>query len=124
MVVSPNGIVQHVSTKSDSPTFSRRRPPAFNSLRLGRRSAPLCPRLRLFSVLRQRKQAMLWENERLNLMPTPRATFPVAEGIGIFVGIVAWDLLSNGHMDIAKAALVAVPSSLVWFGIRCWKTRN
>ena len=78
----------------------------------------------MFSVLRQRKQAMLWENERLNLMPTPRATFPVAEGIGIFVGIVAWDLLSNGHMDIAKAALVAVPSSLVWFGIRCWKTRN
>ena len=34
---------------------------------------------------------MLWENERLNLMPTPRTTFPVAEGVGIFVGIVAWD---------------------------------
>jgi len=67
---------------------------------------------------------MLWENERLNLMPTPRTTFPVAEGIGIFVGIVAWDLLSDGHPDIAKAALVAVPCSLVWFGIRCWRARN
>ena len=67
---------------------------------------------------------MLWENERLNLMPTPRTTFPVAEGVGIFVGIVAWDLLSDGHPNIAKAALIAVPCSLVWFGIRYWRARG
>ena len=67
---------------------------------------------------------MQWQNERLSLMPGPRVTFPIAEGVGIFVGIVAWDLLSNGHMDIAKAALISVPCSLVWFGIRYWKARN
>jgi len=67
---------------------------------------------------------MLWENERLNLMPTPRTTFPVAEGVGIFVGIVAWDLLSDGHPDLAKAAMIAVPCSLIWFGIRCWRARG
>ena len=69
---------------------------------------------------------MLWEHERLSSMSAPRTTFPIAEGIGIFVGIVAWDLLSDGHMDIAKAALIAAPCSLIWFGIRHWreKTRN
>lgn len=67
---------------------------------------------------------MLWENERLNLMPTPRTTFPIAEGVGIFVGIVAWDLLSDGHPNLAKAALIAVPCSLLWFAIRYWKARN
>jgi hypothetical protein len=67
---------------------------------------------------------MLWENERLNLMPNPRTTFPVAEGIGIFVGIVAWDLLSDGHPDLGKAALIAIPCSLVWYGIRYWRERN
>ena len=32
-------------------------------------------------------------------MRTPRATFPVAEGIGVFVGIIAWDLFNDGHLE-------------------------
>jgi hypothetical protein len=46
--------------------------------------------------------------------------FPVAEGIGIFVGIVAWDLLAEGRMEIFKALVVTIPCSLVWYGARCW----
>jgi hypothetical protein len=67
---------------------------------------------------------MRWENERLILMRTPRTTYPVAEGVGIFVGIVAWDLLSDGQMDVAKAAFIAIPCSLVWFGIRLWRAKG
>jgi len=67
---------------------------------------------------------MRWENERLILMRTPRTTYPVAEGVGIFVGIVAWDLLSDGQMDVAKAAFIAIPCSLVWFGIRWWREKS
>lgn len=54
-------------------------------------------------------------------MPAPHTTFPTAEGIGIFVGVVAWDLLAEGHPHIIKALLIAVPCSLVWFALRCWK---
>ena len=48
-------------------------------------------------------------------------TFPVAEGLGIFVGIIAWDLLTDGRVDIAKALLIAAPCTLAWFGVRAWK---
>lgn len=51
-------------------------------------------------------------------------SFPVAEGIGIFVGIVAWDLLAEGRMEIVKALIVAAPCSLVWYGARCWLERS
>jgi hypothetical protein len=37
-------------------------------------------------------------------LPQP---FPVAEGIGIFIGIVAWDVLSAGEMELLKASLIA-----------------
>ena len=47
-------------------------------------------------------------------------TFPIAEGIGIFVGIVAWDLLAEGRMEIIKAFVIAVPCSLAWYGVLCW----
>ena len=56
-------------------------------------------------------------------MAKHQITFPVAEGLGIFVGIVAWDLLTDGRVDIAKALLIAAPCTLVWFGIRYWKQR-
>ncbi len=56
-------------------------------------------------------------------MPTPHTTFPIAEGVGIFVGIVAWDLLSDGHMDIIKAAAIAIPCAIAWYGLRCWRER-
>ena len=48
----------------------------------------------------------------LNTMIKPQVTFPVAEGVGIFVGIVAWDLLTDGRVDIAKALLIATPFAL------------
>ncbi len=56
-------------------------------------------------------------------MSPPPTTFPVAEGIGIFVGIVAWDLLADGQIEIIKAALIAIPCSLIWFGLRRWRDK-
>ena len=53
--------------------------------------------------------------------PTP---FPIAEGIGIFVGIIAWDLLSEGRMEIVKALIIAAPCSLIWYGARYWFARR
>ncbi len=47
-------------------------------------------------------------------------TFPIAEGLGVFIGIVAWDLLAEGRMEIIKALLIAAPCSLIWYGARCW----
>lgn len=57
-------------------------------------------------------------------MSPPPTTFPVAEGIGIFVGIVAWDLLADGQIEIIKAALIAIPCSLIWFGLRRWRDKH
>jgi uncharacterized membrane protein (UPF0136 family) len=57
-------------------------------------------------------------------MARPHTTFPIAEGCGIFFGIVAWDLLTEGHLEIIRAAFIASVCSLVWFGLRCWKARN
>ena len=56
-------------------------------------------------------------------MPTPHTTFPVAESIGIFVGIVAWDLFNNGQIEFIKALLIAGPCSLIWYGLRYWKAK-
>ena len=56
--------------------------------------------------------------------PTPRTRFPVAEGVGIFVGIVAWDLLIDGQMNLVKAILIAAPISLAWFAVRYWRARE
>ena len=53
-----------------------------------------------------------------------RATFPLSEGIGVFIGIIAWDLLADGHMDIFKALFIAAPVTLVWYGARCWHARS
>jgi hypothetical protein len=57
-------------------------------------------------------------------MPAPHTTFPVAEGVGIFIGIVAWDLLTDGQLEVIKALIIAAPCALVWFGVRCWKDRT
>ena len=57
-------------------------------------------------------------------MPPSVSSFPLAEGLGIFVGVVAWDLLADGKMEILKAVLIAVPCTLTWFGVRCWKNRS
>ncbi len=57
-------------------------------------------------------------------MAKHQITFPVAEGLGIFVGIVAWDLLTDGRVDIAKALLIAAPCTLAWFAVRYWKQKT
>ena len=57
-------------------------------------------------------------------MSSPRTTFPIAEGLGLFIGIVAWDLLANGHIEIVKAVLITVPATVVWFVLRFWKNRT
>jgi len=57
-------------------------------------------------------------------MTKHQVTFPIAEGLGIFVGIVAWDLLTDGRVDIAKALLIAAPCTIAWFGVRYWKEKN
>ena len=57
-------------------------------------------------------------------MSAPRTTFPMAEGVGIFVGVVAWHLLADGHAEVIRALLIAGASSLAWFGLRCWNNRR
>lgn len=46
----------------------------------------------------------------------------MTEGAGIFIGIVAWDVLSVGQLDLVKALLISAASTLVWYGVRCWRT--
>jgi len=48
----------------------------------------------------------------------------MAEGAGIFVGVVAWHLLADGIIEAIRALLIASGCSLVWFGLRCWKNRR
>lgn len=58
----------------------------------------------------------------IRLKPTPFWTkFPLAESVGIFVGILAWDLLSEGHSDLLKASAITLPCALAWCAIRCWQ---
>ncbi len=64
------------------------------------------------------------DNHHQQFTPVRRSRFPVAEGMGIFLGVIAWDLLSGGYVDLTKALLVTAPVSLGWFALRCWKDRN
>ena len=57
----------------------------------------------------------------MSLRPT---SFPIAEGAGIFVGVLAWDLLSEGRLDLVKALAIAVPCTLVWYALRHWKQQK
>lgn len=55
----------------------------------------------------------------------PQTTaFPITEGIGIFVGILAWDLLVDGQVELLKAVLISLPCTLVWFGMRLWNNKE
>ena len=49
--------------------------------------------------------------------------FPLIEGVGILIGVMAWDLLNDGYVNIDKAFLIAAPCTLIWFAIRCWRYR-
>lgn len=55
--------------------------------------------------------------------PAPKH-FPVAEGLGVFVGVAAWDLLAEGQLDAPRALLIALACSLVWYGVRRWRARR
>ena len=57
-------------------------------------------------------------------MASPTTAFPIGEAVGIFVGVVAWDLLAEGRMEIVKALMIAVPCSLIWYGALCWLARR
>jgi len=50
--------------------------------------------------------------------------FPVAEGAGIFIGVVAWDVLSAGEPQLVKASLIAAIGTLLWYGVRRWLARD
>jgi len=50
--------------------------------------------------------------------------FPAIEGVGIFIGIVAWDVLSVGELDLLKALLIATTSTVLWYGARRWWTAS
>lgn len=50
--------------------------------------------------------------------------FPTAEGIGVFVGVAAWDLLTEGRLDVVKALALAASCALAWYGIRCWRDKR
>lgn len=44
--------------------------------------------------------------------------FPLAEGFGIFLGLAAWDLLTDGEAHFLKALLVAVAVAVIWYAAR------
>ncbi len=50
----------------------------------------------------------------------PHVPFPIAEAVGIFIGIAAWDVLSIGKVDLLSAALFAAGGAGIWYGARCW----
>lgn len=56
-------------------------------------------------------------------MTTGPRNFPLAEGIGIFVGIVAWDMLVEGHAELIRPLGIATVCSLIWYGVRLWRER-
>lgn len=47
--------------------------------------------------------------------------FPLAEGVGIFIGVAAWDLLAEGQIEFVKALAIAAPCALAWYSVRCWR---
>ncbi len=56
----------------------------------------------------------------MNTVAQPQVPFPLAEGLGIFFGIAAWDVLSVGTVDLLTAGLLSAGAAGVWYGARCW----
>ncbi len=65
-----------------------------------------------------------WKHLNADASRPRHPVFPIAEGLGIFVGVVGWDLLSEGHLELVKAALIAGPATLVWYALRWWHERR
>jgi len=49
--------------------------------------------------------------------------FPLAEGIGVFLGVAAWDLLTAGEAHFLKAALLGAGGAIVWYAARGVRVR-
>jgi hypothetical protein len=60
----------------------------------------------------------------MNAVAEPPQPFPITEGIGIFIGIVAWDVLSIGEVPLLKASIIACIGALIWYGARCWRATH
>lgn len=58
----------------------------------------------------------------MNAVPQEPLPFPVVEGVGIFIGIVAWNVLTSGELELFRASLIAAGGALVWYGARRWLT--
>ena len=73
-----------------------------------------------------RKLSQINKTGGMKSVMRPTTPFPLSEGIGIFVGVMAWDLLFDGQAEFMKAVIITVPCTLAWFAIRCWrdKTKN
>ena len=70
---------------------------------------------------------LVQQRKEMNQKNTRRSClkyFPLIEGISIFVGIVAWEMFSDGRAYIARAALIAVIATIIWFGIRYYRNRD
>jgi hypothetical protein len=60
----------------------------------------------------------------MSTVAEPPQPIPLAEGIGIFLGIVGWDVLTAGEMELLKASLIAAAGALAWYGVRCWRANR
>ncbi len=54
----------------------------------------------------------------MNAVAGSSQPFPVVEGIAIFIGIVAWDVLSVGEVALVKASIIAFGCALIGYGAR------
>ena len=57
----------------------------------------------------------------MSVVAEPPQPIPYAEGIGIFLGIVGWDVLTAGEVELLKASVIAAAAALAWYGVRCWR---
>ncbi|QKS28849.1 MAG: hypothetical protein FAZ92_03512 [Accumulibacter sp.] len=60
----------------------------------------------------------------MSTLAVPSERFPISEGVGLFVGIVAWDVLSAGEMNLLESALIAAAVALAWYAVRCWRAAS
>ncbi len=60
----------------------------------------------------------------MTVVASPLGEFPLAEGLGVFVGVAAWDLLAEGRIDIVNALLIAAPCTLAWYGVQLWREQD
>lgn len=47
-----------------------------------------------------------------------RQPLPIAEAVAIFVGVVGWNLLVTGQVEVLEAVFVAVLGAFFWAALR------